>query len=59
MRTPAILFAAVMLAGSAAQQPDPPRSEVLARIETTFGNIDLAVDLARAPITAGQLPQVR
>ena len=53
MRTPAIMFVAVMLAGPAAQQPDPPRREVLVRIETAFGNIDLAVDVARAPITAG------
>ena len=53
MRTRAILFVAVMLAGPAAQQPDPPRREVLVRIETAFGNIDLAVDVARAPITAG------
>jgi peptidyl-prolyl cis-trans isomerase A (cyclophilin A) len=31
------------------QKPD----EVRVRIETTFGNIDLAIDVARAPITAG------
>jgi peptidyl-prolyl cis-trans isomerase A (cyclophilin A) len=53
MRTQAILLAAVMLAGPTAWQPDPPQDEVLVRIETAFGNIDLAIDVKRAPITAG------
>lgn len=53
MRTPAILLAAAILAGPAAQQPDAPQGEVLVRIETAFGNIDLAIDVKRAPITAG------
>jgi peptidyl-prolyl cis-trans isomerase A (cyclophilin A) len=52
MRTPAILLAAVLLAAPAAQQP-APAGEVLVRIDTAFGNIDLAIDVARAPITAG------
>ena len=52
MRTSAILLAAVLLAGPAAQQPAPSKGEVLVRIETAFGNIDLAIDVARAPITA-------
>ena len=53
MRTRAILLAAAMLAGPTARQPDPPQGEVLVRIETAFGNIDLAIDVKRAPITAG------
>jgi peptidyl-prolyl cis-trans isomerase A (cyclophilin A) len=52
MRTSAILLAAVLLAGPAAQQPAPAKGEILVRIETAFGNIDLAIDVARAPITA-------
>jgi peptidyl-prolyl cis-trans isomerase A (cyclophilin A) len=52
MRTRVILLAAAMAAGPAAQQPDLPRGEVLVRIETAFGNIDLAIDVERAPITA-------
>jgi peptidyl-prolyl cis-trans isomerase A (cyclophilin A) len=51
MRTSAILLAAIMLA-AAAQQPAAAQGEVLVRIETPFGNIDLAIDVARAPITA-------
>ena len=42
-----------MLAGPAAQQPKPAEGEVPVRIETSFGNIDLSIDAARAPITAG------
>lgn len=66
MRTRAILLAAAMLAahstahvtradpgGPTAQQPDNSQAEVLVRIETAFGNIDLAIDVKRAPITAG------
>jgi peptidyl-prolyl cis-trans isomerase A (cyclophilin A) len=53
MRTRALLLAAVMLAQPAAQQPDQLRGEVAVRIETAFGHIDLVVDVARAPITAG------
>jgi peptidyl-prolyl cis-trans isomerase A (cyclophilin A) len=33
------------------QNPRP--GEVLVRVETSFGNIDLAIDTAHAPITAG------
>jgi peptidyl-prolyl cis-trans isomerase A (cyclophilin A) len=52
MRTSAILLAAVLLAAPVAQQPAPAKGEVLVRIETAFGNIDLAVDVVRAPVTA-------
>jgi peptidyl-prolyl cis-trans isomerase A (cyclophilin A) len=53
MRTRAILLAAVMLAAPlSAQLPAQAEREVLVRIETAFGNIDLAIDVARAPITA-------
>ena len=48
----AILLAAVVIAGPAAQQPDPPQDEIPVRVETTLGNIDLAIDIRRAPITA-------
>jgi len=53
MRTRVMLLAAVLLAAPAAQQSDPARGEVLVRIETALGNVDLAIDTARAPITAG------
>ena len=53
MQTRAVLLAAAMLAGPTPQQPDQPQGEVLVRVETTFGNIDLAIDIKRAPITAG------
>ena len=53
MRTPAVLLAVAMLAGLTAGQSDPTPDEVLVRIETAFGNIDLAIDVKRAPITAG------
>ena len=53
MRISALLLAAFILAGPAAQQPNPKASEVAVRIETPFGNIDLAIDVGRAPITAG------
>jgi peptidyl-prolyl cis-trans isomerase A (cyclophilin A) len=52
MRAPAILLAAAMLAGQTSQQPDTRRGEVPVRFETALGNIDLAVDVERAPITA-------
>ena len=48
-----VLLAVAMLAGPTARQPDPTPDEVLVRIETAFGNIDLAIDVKRAPITAG------
>lgn len=34
------------------QQPAPGTGEVLVRVETTLGVIDIAVDTARAPVTA-------
>ena len=40
-----------LAANAAAQAPNP--GDVLVRIETGFGNIDIAVDTKRAPITAG------
>jgi peptidyl-prolyl cis-trans isomerase A (cyclophilin A) len=51
-RPGAILLAAATIAGPAAQQPDPSPSEVLVRIETALGAIDLAIDVKRAPISA-------
>jgi peptidyl-prolyl cis-trans isomerase A (cyclophilin A) len=48
----AVLLAAAMVAGPAAQQPDPSPGEVLVRIETALGTIDLAIDVKRAPISA-------
>lgn len=51
-RPGAILLAAVMVAGPTAPQPDPPQDEILVRIETTLGNIDPAIDIRRAPLTA-------
>jgi peptidyl-prolyl cis-trans isomerase A (cyclophilin A) len=47
--------AVVALCSSAVlAQTDKPRDgEVMVRIETTLGNIDIAVDTKRAPITAG------
>ena len=53
MKASAILLAAAMLAATtaaAAQQPSLGKGEVLVRVETAFGNIDLAIDTARAPI---------
>src|SRR5688572_22642415 len=47
-----LLTAATMMAGPAAQQPDPPQGEVLVRIETALGAIDLAIDGKRAPVSA-------
>jgi peptidyl-prolyl cis-trans isomerase A (cyclophilin A) len=51
-RSGAILLAASMIAGPAAQQPDPSQGEVLVRIETSLGTIDLAIDVKRAPVSA-------
>lgn len=48
----AILLAAAMTAGPAAQQRDPPQDEVLVRLETALGAIDLAIDVKRAPVSA-------
>lgn len=50
LRGVAVLLVA---AAGAAQSPQLQPGEVLVRIETKFGNIDLAVDTKRAPITAG------
>jgi peptidyl-prolyl cis-trans isomerase A (cyclophilin A) len=47
------LLVTLLFAGLTAPQSDAKQGEVLVRIETAFGNIDLAVDVARAPITAG------
>jgi peptidyl-prolyl cis-trans isomerase A (cyclophilin A) len=47
-----LVLVAATLAG-AAQQPDRQGGDVLVRVETAFGSIDLAIDVARAPITAG------
>jgi len=42
----------LLIAWHVAPQSDLPRGEVLVRLETALGNIDLAIDTARAPITA-------
>ena len=47
------LLVTLLFAGLATPQSDAKQGEVLVRIETAFGNIDLAVDIARAPITSG------
>lgn len=47
------LLVTLLFAGLAAPQSEAKQGEVLVRIETAFGNIDLAVDIARAPITSG------
>ena len=49
MPTPAILLVIAMLAWSAPQQPEP--REVSVRLETAAGNIDLSIDVGRAPVT--------
>jgi len=41
-----------LLAGPAAAQPALQPGEVLVRIETQFGAIDLAIDTKRAPVTS-------
>jgi peptidyl-prolyl cis-trans isomerase A (cyclophilin A) len=48
----AILLAAAMMVAPAPQQPETPQREVLVRIETALGAIDLAIDVTRAPISA-------
>ena len=53
MRIRAVLLAAVMFTAPAAPQSQTKHGEVLVRIETSFGKIDLAIDAERAPITAG------
>jgi peptidyl-prolyl cis-trans isomerase A (cyclophilin A) len=53
MPTRVVLLAAALLAGPAAVPSDSTQESVLVRIETAFGNIDLAIDVQRAPITAG------
>lgn len=45
-------FAILTLAMPAAQQPEARPGEVLIRLETPLGVIDLAIDTKRAPITA-------
>jgi peptidyl-prolyl cis-trans isomerase A (cyclophilin A) len=47
------LLAAALFAGVAAPHIDQKPDEVLVRIETSFGTIDLAIDVGRAPVTAG------
>jgi peptidyl-prolyl cis-trans isomerase A (cyclophilin A) len=48
------MFALAPLAGATApaQPPAPPQGDVIVRIETTLGSIDLVVDTKHAPITA-------
>ena len=53
MRTRTMFLAAIMLAAPAAQQIQRPQDEVLVRFETALGHFDLSIDVARAPITAG------
>ena len=48
----AVLLALLVVATSGAQQPDLRPGEVLVRLETPLGAIDLAIDTKRAPITA-------
>ena len=52
MRTPAVLLSAIMVVGPATQPSDLKKGEVLVRVETALGHIDLAIDVKRAPITA-------
>jgi peptidyl-prolyl cis-trans isomerase A (cyclophilin A) len=48
------LAVAALCSSAVLAQPDKPRDgEVMVRIETALGNIDIAVDTTRAPITAG------
>ena len=42
-----------MLVEPASPQPTPSAGGVPVRIETAFGNIDLSIDVTRAPLTAG------
>jgi peptidyl-prolyl cis-trans isomerase A (cyclophilin A) len=50
----ALMFALAPLGGATApaQPPAPPQGDVIVRIETTLGSIDLVVDTKHAPITA-------
>jgi peptidyl-prolyl cis-trans isomerase A (cyclophilin A) len=48
----AVLFAVLFAMTPAAQAPDLQPGEVLVRLETPFGAIDLAIDTKRAPVTA-------
>lgn len=47
-----VVLACVLAAAPAAQQPELRDGEVLVRLETPLGTIDIAVDTKRAPITA-------
>jgi peptidyl-prolyl cis-trans isomerase A (cyclophilin A) len=47
-----VLCAALMRLTAAAPQPEPQAGEVVVRIETQFGAIDLAIDTKRAPVTS-------
>lgn len=49
--TGAILVAAAAIAAPVAQQPGPPPGEVLVRMETALGAIDLAINVKRAPLS--------
>ena len=48
-----VAIAALVAVPGLAQADKPRDGEVLVRIETALGNIDIAVDTKRAPITAG------
>lgn len=48
----AVLFPLFLIAAPGAQQPQLEPGEVLVRMETPLGTIDLAVDTKRAPATA-------
>src|SRR5687768_2028884 len=47
-----VLCATLLSIAPAAQQPEPRPEEVLVRITTSFGEIDLAIDTKRAPVTS-------
>lgn len=48
----AVILTVLLTMTSAAQGPDLRPGEVLVRLETPFGAIDLAIDTNRAPVTA-------
>jgi peptidyl-prolyl cis-trans isomerase A (cyclophilin A) len=48
----AFLASALLHVPAAAQTPPSPAGEVLVRIETAFGDIDLAIDTVNAPVTS-------
>jgi peptidyl-prolyl cis-trans isomerase A (cyclophilin A) len=48
----AVCLAVLIVSTPAAQQPELQPGEVLVRLETPLGAIDLAIDTKRAPITA-------